>query len=68
MTRRLFTDATIWTGDKCEPRAAWLLVENGVISGIGGPGEPWPSADVHVRASGRPGATSFRGSSTCTPT
>ena len=50
MTRLLFTGATIWAGDECVPRAAWLLVEDGVIVGIGRPGEPLPSADVHVRA------------------
>ena len=43
----------MWAGDECAPRAAWLLVEDGVIARIGGPGEPFPAADVHVRASGR---------------
>jgi predicted amidohydrolase YtcJ len=52
-TRRLFTDATVWAGDECVPRAAWLLVENGVIGRIGRVGEPFPIADAHVEASGR---------------
>jgi hypothetical protein len=49
---RLFTDAMIWAGDECVPRAAWMIVENGTIAAIGRPGEPLPVADTHVAASG----------------
>jgi len=53
IARRLFTDATIWAGDDCIPRAGWLLVDNGLIGGMGDSGDALPDADERVDASGR---------------
>ena len=50
--RRFFTNATIWAGGGCVPRAGWLLAENGLIRGIGGPDEPRPDTGERIDASG----------------
>jgi predicted amidohydrolase YtcJ len=44
MTRQLLTGATVWAGDSCSPRQAWLLIEDGTVAAVGDHDRP-PAAD-----------------------
>jgi predicted amidohydrolase YtcJ len=52
MTRRLLTGATVWAGADCQPRPAWLLIEDDQVRVLGGGEEDRPPADEIVELAG----------------